>query len=126
MPKGKKRLKGVPILHDEVKQTHGIKLTDTAWDEIGKAAIELGISRSELIERYGRNIQRFLAFQRLQELEDHYHIRIQTPFQEGEHYFVGATRLGETGWNGKPDYESSGMTLAEAVNSLMEKLRVSE
>ena len=53
---GKKRLKGVPILHNEIKQTHGIKLTDTAWEAIGEEATRLGIRRSELVERYARSL----------------------------------------------------------------------
>lgn len=59
--KGKKRIKGVPVLHDEVKKTHGMKLTDTAWDAIGEAATALGISRSELIEQLARKGKEWLV-----------------------------------------------------------------
>jgi hypothetical protein len=52
--KGKKAVKGIPLFHDEVKQTHGIKLTDTAWKKLGEIAKALKISRSELVERIAR------------------------------------------------------------------------
>lgn len=59
--KGKKGMRGVPILHDEVKKTHGLDLTDTAWDAIGEAAKSLGVSRSELVERLGRKGESWLV-----------------------------------------------------------------
>ncbi len=56
MSKGKKRVRGIPVFHDEVKQTHGIKLTDSAWKRLGEIAQKRGISRSELVERYARSL----------------------------------------------------------------------
>jgi hypothetical protein len=56
MGKGQKRLKNIPVFYDEVKQTHGIKLTDTTWSTLRKVATEQGISISELVERWGRTL----------------------------------------------------------------------
>jgi hypothetical protein len=54
--KGKKRLKNIPILHDEVKQRHQIVVTPTAWENMKCEADLRGISISELIEGFGRRI----------------------------------------------------------------------
>jgi deoxyhypusine synthase len=54
--KGKKRLKNIPILHDEVKQRHQIVVTPTAWENMKCEADLRGISISELIEEFGRRI----------------------------------------------------------------------
>jgi macrodomain Ter protein organizer (MatP/YcbG family) len=51
MSKGQKRLKNIPILHDEVKRKRTINLTDTAWNKIKLIAIEQKTSVSELIEK---------------------------------------------------------------------------
>jgi hypothetical protein len=56
MRKGQKRMKNVPVFYDEVKQTHGIKLTDTTWNTLRNVATEQGISISELVERWGRTL----------------------------------------------------------------------
>lgn len=56
MGKGQKRLKNVPVFYDEIKQTHGIKLTDTTWSTLRSVATEQGISISELVERWGRTL----------------------------------------------------------------------
>ena len=55
-PKGQKRLKNVPILHQELKQRHQIHITPTAWGNMKKEASRRGISISELIEEFGRGI----------------------------------------------------------------------
>jgi len=47
-----------------------------------------------------------------------YHLTIKTPFDVGEPYFAGATQLGSTGWNGKPDYEVCGATMDDAIHNL--------
>jgi hypothetical protein len=52
----KKRLKNIPILHDEVKQRHQIVVTPTAWENMKCEADLRGISISELIEEFGRRI----------------------------------------------------------------------
>jgi predicted HicB family RNase H-like nuclease len=54
---GKKRLRGVPILHDEVKKTRAIRLTNTAYEAIQEAATSEGISLSEFVERWGRTLK---------------------------------------------------------------------
>jgi hypothetical protein len=56
MGKGQKRLKNVPVFYDEVKRTHGIKLTDSTWSTLRNVATEQGISISELVERWGRTL----------------------------------------------------------------------
>ncbi len=55
--KGQKRLKNIPILHDEVKERHQIVVTPTAWGNMKEEASRRGISISELIEEFGRNIK---------------------------------------------------------------------
>ncbi len=51
MVKGIKRMKNVPVLHEEPKKQRGVLLTDTAWSNAIKKARENGISASEYIER---------------------------------------------------------------------------
>jgi hypothetical protein len=52
----KKRLKNVPVLHDEVKKKRTVVLTPTAWENIKNEAKVRGVSASELIEEWGRRI----------------------------------------------------------------------
>ncbi len=52
----KKRLKNIPVLHDEVKQRHQIVVTPTAWENMKLEASRRKISISELIEEFGRGI----------------------------------------------------------------------
>lgn len=52
----KKRLKNVPVLHDEVKTKRTVVLTPTAWENIKNEARVRGVSASELIEEWGRRI----------------------------------------------------------------------
>jgi hypothetical protein len=52
----KKRLRNVPILHDEVKAKRTVLLTPTAWNKIKLLSAEKGISASELIESWARNL----------------------------------------------------------------------
>ena len=51
-----KRLKNVPVLHDEVKTKRTVILTPTAWNKIKLLSAQKGISASELIETWARNI----------------------------------------------------------------------
>lgn len=53
---GQKRLKGIPILHDELKKTRGLDLTDTAWEAIAATAKAQGLSKSELVEQWARKL----------------------------------------------------------------------
>lgn len=54
--KGKKRIKNVPVLHNEVKKRHGLLLTDTAWEALRKKAREDGTSISEIIETWAKSL----------------------------------------------------------------------
>jgi hypothetical protein len=53
---GKKRTKGVPVFWDELKSKRTLTLTDTAWNQLGTKAEELGVSKSELIEALSRSV----------------------------------------------------------------------
>jgi len=55
--KGKKGLKNIPVLHDEVKERHQIVVTPTAWDAMKKEASVRNISVSELIEQFARHLK---------------------------------------------------------------------
>lgn len=55
--KGKKRVRNVPVLYDEVKKRHGILLTDTAWTLLSNEAQKKNISISEFIESWARSFQ---------------------------------------------------------------------
>ena len=55
MPKGQKKSKGVPELHDEVKKRVNLSLTPTAIAGLDKLAEEFDLSRSELVEQIGRS-----------------------------------------------------------------------
>jgi hypothetical protein len=54
MPKGHKRTKGVPELHNELKGRVNLSLTPQAVEGLDVLAAERGLSRSELVERIGR------------------------------------------------------------------------
>ena len=56
MPKGQKKLKGVPDLHDEVKKRANLSLTPTAIAGLDKLSQEFNLSRSELVEQIGRGL----------------------------------------------------------------------
>lgn len=56
MPKGRKRVRGVPELHDELKKQVNVVLTPTGIAGLDAIAAEMKLSRSELIERIGRNL----------------------------------------------------------------------
>ncbi len=56
MPKGQKKSKGVPELHDEVKKRVNLSLTPTAIAGLDKLAQEFNLSRSELVEQIGRGM----------------------------------------------------------------------
>ena len=54
--KGQKRVRNVPVLYNEVKTQRGLMLTPTAWEKLKLAAIAKGISCSELVEQWARNL----------------------------------------------------------------------
>lgn len=54
MPKGRKRTKGVPELHDEIKARVTLALTPTAVKGLDSLAEKFRVSRSELVEQIGR------------------------------------------------------------------------
>ncbi|BAZ26488.1 CopG/DNA-binding domain-containing protein [Kalymmatonema gypsitolerans NIES-4073] len=55
--KGQKRLKNIPVLHEEVKTKRTVVLTPSAWENIKIAAKARGMSASELIEEFGRGLK---------------------------------------------------------------------
>ena len=54
--KGKKRVKNIPVLYDERKNRHTVLLTDTAWHKLQYIAELKGLSASEMIEQWIREI----------------------------------------------------------------------
>lgn len=52
----RKSLRGKPEIYDELKQRTTVGLTPTAIARLDQMAAEMGISRSELVERIGRGI----------------------------------------------------------------------
>jgi metal-responsive CopG/Arc/MetJ family transcriptional regulator len=53
---GKKRVKNEPVFYDEIKKDTMLTLTETARNQLDERAAELGISRSELVERFARGL----------------------------------------------------------------------
>lgn len=53
---GKARRRGAPIIHDELKEKLNLTLTPTAIAKLGVAAKEQGLSKSELVERWARQL----------------------------------------------------------------------
>lgn len=53
----KKRLRNIPVLHDEVKTKRTVVLTPTTWEKIKNEASMRGISASELIEEWGQRLK---------------------------------------------------------------------
>jgi hypothetical protein len=54
--KGQKGQKNVPELYDEVKRRVNLAITPTGIEGLDAIASELGVSRSELVERIGRGL----------------------------------------------------------------------
>jgi hypothetical protein len=48
--KGKKRVRNIPVLHDQPKRKHTIWLTDDAWYSVQELAVKQKISASEYLE----------------------------------------------------------------------------
>ncbi|MBW4629652.1 MAG: hypothetical protein KME49_30120 [Brasilonema octagenarum HA4186-MV1] len=51
MPKGKKIMRGVPQLHEELKSKHTVWFTPTSWEKLQIKAIRENISVSEILEK---------------------------------------------------------------------------
>ena len=54
--KGQKRLKNIPVIHDELKKKRTINLTDTAWNKIKFTAVAQKTSVSEILEKIIREL----------------------------------------------------------------------
>ncbi len=44
-----------------------------------------------------------------------YHMRLSSPFVDGDPWWCGFTKKGCSGWNGSPDYHEYGSTMGEAI-----------
>ncbi|WP_424094522.1 hypothetical protein [Moorena producens] len=53
--KSQKKMKGIPVLYDELKKPHNIMLTGTAWKWLQLSAKEAGVSVGEYVEQWIRN-----------------------------------------------------------------------
>ncbi len=62
MPRGRKKVKGVPELHDEVKKPVNLSLTPKAIEGLDTLAAQLRLSRSEIVEQIGRGLLSTTAF----------------------------------------------------------------
>ncbi len=49
--KGKKRLRNIPVLYNDLKKKRGVMLTDAAWHSVQDLALKNNISASEYLER---------------------------------------------------------------------------
>ncbi|GET42575.1 hypothetical protein [Microseira wollei] len=57
MPKGKKRMRGEPVYHDELKKSLNLTVTPKGARGLEEIVQELGLaSKSELVDRIGRRI----------------------------------------------------------------------
>lgn len=54
--KGKKRVKNIPVLHDEVKTKRTVVLTPSAWMKIQAIAKAKNTSASEVIEEWAQSL----------------------------------------------------------------------
>jgi hypothetical protein len=90
--------------------------------------VEVGINYEDIFKKYYSkllNDDKSVSYNTISQIVDlieDYHLTIKTPFEKGEYFFVGATQLGTSGWNGKPDYDEKGYTLAEALHNLVKIL----
>jgi len=62
MPRGRKKTKGVPELHDELKKPVNLSLTPKAIEGLDTLAAQLRLSRSEIVEQIGRGLLSTTAF----------------------------------------------------------------
>ncbi len=54
--KGQKSVKGQPEIYDEVKIALNLRMTPTAKELLKKKAEERGLTSSELVERFARDL----------------------------------------------------------------------
>ena len=57
LKKGRKRIKNEGILHDEVKKDHHVFITPSSWKKLKDYASRKGVSISECIELWARNLE---------------------------------------------------------------------
>ncbi|WP_248277380.1 hypothetical protein [Brasilonema octagenarum] len=50
--KGKKRLRDIPVLHDEKKTRHSLLITPSSWKKLQRIAQKNGLSLSEYVEQW--------------------------------------------------------------------------
>ena len=55
---GKPRRRGAPIIHEELKKKLNLTLTPMAIEKLTAAAKKAGVSRSELVESWARQLDR--------------------------------------------------------------------
>jgi hypothetical protein len=68
--KGQKGQKNVPELYDEVKRRVNLAITPTGIEGLDAIASDLGMSRSELVERIGRGLISLNLNPSVKELDD--------------------------------------------------------
>ena len=68
--KGQKGQKNVPELYDEVKRRVNLAITPTGIEGLDAIASDLGVSRSELVERIGRGLISLNLNPGVKELDD--------------------------------------------------------
>ena len=68
--KGQKGQKNVPELYDEVKRRVNLAITPTGIEGLDAIASDLGMSRSELVERIGRGLISLNSNPSIKELDD--------------------------------------------------------
>ena len=68
--KGQIGQKNVPELYDEVKRRVNLAITPTGIEGLDAIASELGVSRSELVERIGRGLISLNLNPSVKELDD--------------------------------------------------------
>jgi hypothetical protein len=49
-----KRGRGQPRHYKEIKEKRSVRVTDTAWESLDTLGFLLGMSRSEVVERFAR------------------------------------------------------------------------
>lgn len=55
------------------------------------------------------------AWEVVEKLSQHFHLKLNSPFVTGQPWFAGFTESGVTGWNGVPDFTAKGDTAPLAI-----------